>query len=188
MIRVIKVFCWIVVVVATLPLLAFSQTDTNQENSTEMEVSKWTKFVYYFNVGALPPKYQYSYTITIHEKGGGEMKYVMGYNENGVSTLNYAFLTDKEKFNKLKKEIKKSNVLNLEIGTRPVEEIPDGGHSESLVFYGYENNSDNIVIIKSIPMYPELKYEEILNNLYKEIQDYVPKDIWDEIEEIKAKQ
>jgi len=141
------------------------------------EQNDWTKIQYYFNVGSLPPPYHYNYTITINSDGAGELVYMMGYTKTENNTLTYPFkLTDAE-LKKLNKAVKKSDILNLEIKERPGEEIPDGGHSESLQIFGLSSNTDTAVI-KSIPSYPEIKYDKILGKLYKTIQKCVPEEIW----------
>lgn len=145
--------------------------------------SDWGKLVYYFNIGALPPPYHYSYTITINRDGKGEMVYIGGYESTEKNTFKYSFELYNKKLKKLKKAIKKSDVLNIDVKTRPNEEIPDGGHSDNLMIYGINKKSDTSesALIKSVPLYPELKYEKILDKLYKVIQNTVPEDIWNEV-------
>ncbi|HEY5125544.1 MAG TPA: hypothetical protein VIK14_17585 [Ignavibacteria bacterium] len=145
--------------------------------------SNWTKFEYYFNVGSLPPPYHYSYTITLSTDGAGELVYTKGYTYDDKNTSRYSFELSKEKLKNLKNAVKESDVLNLDIETLPNEEIPDGGHSDELKIYGVENDgvSGDVILLKTVPMYPELKYETILNTLYKVIENSVPDDIWKEV-------
>lgn len=152
--------------------------------------SDWTKLNYHYNVGSLPPPYHYSYTITINGDGKGEMVYIGGYESTPKNTSVYPFELNSKKMKKLNKAVKESDVLNLDIKTRPGEEIPDGGHSDGLEIYGVNKESDSkdTVLIKSIPTYPELKYDGILNRLYKAIQNSVPDDIWKEIDSKKGKE
>jgi hypothetical protein len=151
--------------------------------------NKWEKIEYYFNVGSLPPPYHYSYTIAIDKEGNGKMQYVGAYVSTESNTSEYTFGLSKKNLKKLKKEIKESNILNLDIKSRPNEEIPDGGHSDGLQIFGYDKNDETnkVVSIKIIPPYPELKYENVLNKLYKTITNSVPEDIWKDIESKKGK-
>jgi hypothetical protein len=144
--------------------------------------SNWSKLEYYFNVGSLPPPYHYSYTITINSDGIGELVYTGGYESTEKNTDKYSFKLSNKKLKKLKKAVKESDILNLDIKTRPSEEIPDGGSSESLQIFGFNKGNDGSesILLKSIPTYPELKYETILEKLYKVIQNSVPEDIWKE--------
>jgi hypothetical protein len=145
--------------------------------------SKWTKLEYYFNVGSLPPPYHYSYTITINSDGKGELVYIGGYESTDKNTNKYFFELGNKKIKKLNKAIKESNVLNLDIDTRPGEEIPDGGSSESLQIFGFNKGNDESesVLLKSVPPYPELKYEALLDKLYSVIRKSVPEDIWNNV-------
>jgi|WetSurMetagenome_2_1015567.scaffolds.fasta_scaffold103319_2 hypothetical protein len=145
--------------------------------------SVWSKLEYNFNVGSLPPPYHYSYTITINSDGNGKLVYIGGYESTEKNTSKHLFDLTKKKLKILKNIVRESDVLNLDINTRPNEEIPDGGHSESLNIFGFskENDGNEPVLLKSIPSYPELKYETMLDKLYKVIQNTVPEDIWKEV-------
>lgn len=141
---------------------------------------EWGRIVYYYNVGSLPPEYQYSYKIVINSDGKCELIYTKGYENEDGKVSNYPYELDNEKLEKIKNAIKESDVLNLDIKTRPNEEIPDGGHTDCLQIYGFNNDdsNSNLPVLKSIPLYPELKYTETLNKLYKAIQSTVPEEIW----------
>jgi hypothetical protein len=145
--------------------------------------SHWSRLEYYYNVGSLPPPYHYSYTIKISSYGNGELVYIGGYESTEKNTSKHSFDLSKKKLKILKDIVRESDVLNLDINTRPNEEIPDGGHSESLNIFGFskENDASESILLKSIPSYPELKYETMLDNLYKVIQNTVPEEIWKEV-------
>lgn len=146
----------------------------------------WTKIEYYYNVGSLPPVHHYEYTITMDNAGNGKLHYLAGYTETDNNTFDYTFDLSKSQLKALKKALKKSNVLELDIESRPNSEIPVGGDSDELNIYGYRDiNSDETMILKNIPPYPETKYEKRLEKLYQTIRECVPKNIWDEIEERK---
>lgn len=150
---------------------------------------KWKKLEYYYNVGSLPPPYHYSYTITIDKDGKGNLKYIGGYESTDKNTSEYTFELSAGELKKLKKEIKNSDILNLDIKQRPNEEIPDGGHSDGLQLFDTDKDNDDgkLKCIKSIPSYPDLKYEKILNKLYDTIIKSVPENIWKEVESKKSK-
>jgi hypothetical protein len=147
--------------------------------------SNWERLEYHYNSGALPPPYHYAYTITIDIKGNSKMVYSGGHIATGISPAEYSFTLSKKELKKLKSEIKKSEIFDLDIKQRPVAEIPDGGYSDGLEFYGYDSQTDTIKMIKFVPTYPELKYENILNKLYKTIKECVPIDIWNEVNSVK---
>lgn len=151
--------------------------------------SEWAKLEYYFNVGSLPPPYHYSYTITINSEGKGELVYISGYQEKDKTYIGHPFELDNNKLESLKNAVKESVVLDLDIKTRPNEQIPDGGHSDCLKIFGLNssNPADELVVLKTIPSYPELKYESTLNKLYKVIQNSVPDDLWNEVKSPKEK-
>lgn len=142
--------------------------------------TSWTKIEYYYNVGSLPPPYHYNYTITITREGNSDLVYIAGYTKTEKNTYKYNIEIDKDKFRALKKEIKRSNILNLKVSQRPNSEIPDGGHSDYLQIY----SSDEL--LTSVPSYPESKYDKMLNKLYKVIVKCIPEKIWNEIESKKA--
>lgn len=143
--------------------------------------TSWTKLEYYYNVGSLPPPYHYNYTITITYDGSAELEYTAGYTKTENNTYKYKFEIDKDNFRTLKKEIKRSNVLNLKISQKPGTEIPDGGHSDNLQIF------DNDKLLNSVPSYPESKYDKILARLYKAIVKCIPDSTWEQIESFKAK-
>jgi len=160
-------------------LLIFLSCKSSAQNS-------WEKLEYYYNVGSLPPPYHYSYTITIDKDGKGNLNYIGGYTSTEKNTSEYTFELSKEELKKLKKEIKKSDILNLDIKQRPNEEIPDGGHSDGLQIFGKDDDG-KFKSIKSIPSYPDLKYEKVLEKLYDTIRKCVSENIWKEIELKKNK-
>lgn len=138
--------------------------------------SKWGKLVYYYNVGSLPPPYHYSYTIAITNSGVVDFEYLSGYVKTDSNVKKFNFTLSSSELKSLKKAVKESNILNLDIGMRPNDEIPDGGHSESLEVFDRDGEK-----ISSVPSYPELKYQKKLDKLYKSIQSCVPENIWNEV-------
>ncbi|MCI0472497.1 MAG: hypothetical protein L0Y76_02835 [Ignavibacteria bacterium] len=154
-------------------LLFFSCTNIAQNN--------WEKLVYYYNAGALPPPYHYHYTISISKDGQGELLHTSGYADNGKNTSKYSFVLSDKELNQLVQAVNESGVLNSDIKQRPGEEIPDGGHSDGLTFYSESGDAETENIIKTVPSYPDLKYEKILNKLYSVIIKCVPDDIWNKV-------
>jgi len=154
-------------------LLFFSCTNNAQND--------WEKLVYYYNAGSLPPPYHYHYTISISKDGQGELLHTTGYTDKEKNTSKHNFnLSDKE-LKVLIKAVKESEVLKSDIKQRPGEEIPDGGHSDELTFYSQTGETKTGNIIKLVPSYPDLKYEETLNKLYSVIIKCVPDDIWNKV-------
>ena len=151
-------------------------------SGTSCAQTNWSKLVYSYNAGSLPPPYHYSYTITVNSNGTAELLYTGGYQSDGKNTQKYSVDVSKANLNKLKNEIKESDILNIDIKSRPNDEIPDGGHSDDLKIF---NNND---VINTVPNYPELKYESTLNKLYKTIINCVPDEIWNEVNTIRSKE
>lgn len=149
--------------------------------SVSCSSQEWQKLNYYYNSGSLPPPYHYSYTITITADGAGELSYVKGYDEKDKNKTQLSFILDKSKLKELKRQLKKSGVLSDKIKERPNDEIPDGGHSESLTLY---SDAEPPEIIASVPSYPDLKYESALNKLYKFVVSCVPVEYWNEVNRI----
>ena len=147
-------------------------------NNAQVE---WRKLIYHFNVGSLPAPYNYHYTITLFKDGRGELVYTGGYTGDGKNTENFLFVLDDSKLEILNIAVKESNVLNLDIKQRPSELIPDGGHSDGIEFYKNNGDSEKDEILKSVPSYPELKYEKELENLYSVIRKAVPDDVWKQV-------
>lgn len=149
---------------------------------TSCAQTDWSKLIYSYNAGSLPPPYRYSYKITINIDGNAELEYVSGFKSNDKNKFNHKFEVSKINLSKLIEEIKSNDILNRNIKSRPSEEIPDGGHSDDLtIFYNDE-------LINTVPNYPELKYENALNKLYKSITVCVPVEIWNEVNSIKDKE
>lgn len=137
---------------------------------------RWDKLEYYYNVGSLPPPYHYSYKIIITNDGIVDFEYLTGYVKTDSNLKKYNFTLSSVDLKSLKKAVKESNVINLKIEMRPNDEIPDGGHSESLEIFDSDGEK-----ISSVPSYPELKYQKKLEKLYKAIQNCVPENIWNEV-------
>lgn len=161
-----------------LPLMALLFFASGSCSSQE-----WQRLNYYFNSGALPPPYHYSYNISITSDGAGELAYVKGYDENGKNKTQLSFTLGKKQIKELKRQLKISGVLTDKIKERPSEEIPDGGHSDNLTLY---SDSEPPEIIASVPSYPDLKYEAALNKLYKYIVSCVPEEYWNEVNRING--
>ncbi len=145
-------------------LLFFSCTNIAQNN--------WERLVYHYNAGALPPPYHYHYTISVSKNGQGEFVHSTGYDDNGKNTSKHSFSLSDTELKVLIKAVKESEVLNSDIKQRPGDEIPDGGHSDELTFYSDSGNAETETIIKTVPSYPDLKYEKNLNKLYGVILKY----------------
>jgi len=144
---------------------------------------EWQRLNYYYNSGALPPPYHYSYNISITSDGAGELTYVKGYDEKGKNKTQLNFTLGKKQMKELKRQLKISGVLTDKIKERRNEEIPDGGHSDNLTVY---SDSEPPEIIASVPSYPDLKYVAALNKLYEYIVSCVPNEYWNEVNGING--
>lgn len=145
-------------------------------SDTACSQNSWTKIKYTYDAGSLPPPYKYNYTLTVSNDGNAELVYKTGYSGNERSTFSYNVEINNYMFKTLQNEIRESKVLNQRIEQMPSSEIPDGGHSDYLQIY----NGDEL--ISSVPSYPDSKYKESLDKIYKALFKCIPDEIWKEIE------
>ncbi|MBI5403032.1 MAG: hypothetical protein HY959_06500 [Ignavibacteriae bacterium] len=148
---------------------------------------KWSSVSLMYESGPLPPKYQYSYTVTINTNGDGGVVCFVGADPSNPS-LTYDFKCTPENTKKIDEAIKKSKILEDEITEMPEGKRPIGGHLEKVrVILENENpNLDQPPKVKESPYFPDEKYRSGLNNLYETIQKIVPSSVWDDFEKKKS--
>jgi hypothetical protein len=149
--------------------------------STSQVEDKWSSVQYMFESGPLPPKYQYSYTVTINNNCDGVMVCFIGADPSN-SSLTYEFKIPKDSLIYLNDAIKKSKILIEEITEEPEGNRPVGGHLEKVrvVLIDDNPNLDRPPRVKESPYFPAKKYRLGLYSLYETIQSYVPENIWDD--------
>lgn len=150
--------------------------------STSQNDAQWSSLSYIYETGPLPPKYQYTYTITLNTKcEGGIVAYVGLDNSN---TFNYEFKFSKDSLAILNNAIKDSKILVEEIEKLPEEKQPIGGHLEKVrvVLVNPNPNLDQPPRVKESPYFPSEKYRAGLQKLYEVIASFVPQKVWEDFE------
>jgi hypothetical protein len=151
--------------------------------STSQVEDKWSSVNYEFESGPLPPKYQYSYTVTINSNCDGVVIGFIGADASN-SSLSYEFKISKDSLKYLTEAIKKSKILTEDIGEIPEGKRPVGGHLEKvrIIIPNDNPNLDQPPRVKESPYFPVEKYRQGLQNLYELITGFVPSKIWDDFE------
>lgn len=151
--------------------------------STSQIGDKWSSLSYMYESGPLPPKYQYSYTVNLNTNCDGGVVCFIG-DDPSNSSLIYEFKFSKDSLVILDDAIKKSKILEEEIGKLPEGQHPIGGHLEKVrvILFDDNPNLDRPPRVKESPYFPVEKYRSGLQNLYKTILAFVPKKIWDDFE------
>lgn len=149
-------------------------------SSSQVE-DKWSSVHYMFESGPLPPKYQYSYTVTINSNCDGAIVAFIGADASNPS-LTYEFKIPKDSIIYLTDAIKKSKILTEDIEELPEGKRPVGGHLEKVRVIIAEDNPllDRAPRMKESPYFPVEKYRAGLNNLYETIISFVPESIWED--------
>jgi hypothetical protein len=149
-------------------------------SSSQVE-EKWSSVNYMFESGPLPPKYQYSYTITINRNCDGMVVAFIGADASN-SSLTYEFKFSKDSLKYLNDAIKESKILTESIEEEPEGKRPVGGHLEKVrvIIENTNPNLDQPPRVKESPYFPIKKYRLGLYSLYETIQSYVPENIWDD--------
>lgn len=162
-------------IVLCCALLIFASCSTSQVED------KWSSVNYMFESGPLPPKYQYSYNITINSNFDGGLVAFIGADPSN-SSLTYEFKIPKDSMKYLNDAIKKSKILIEEITEEPEGNRPVGGHFEKVRVIIVNDNPilDQPPRVKESPYFPAKKYRQGLYSLYETIQSYVPESIWDD--------
>lgn len=158
-------------------LLIFASCSVSQ---TEI---KWSSLSYMYESGPLPPKYQYSYTITLNTNCDGGVVAFIGTDPSN-SSLTYEFKISKDSIILLDNAVKESKILDEEIERLPEGKHPIGGYLEKVrvVLFDDNPNLDRPPRVKESPYFPTEKYKEALQNLYKTIVAFVPQKVWDDFE------
>jgi len=127
-----------------------------------------------WNTGALPPKYHYSYVITIGSGAQGEFKYISGYDQSDDSNQWVtSFTLSKKELEKLYAYMEKQDIFRTSWNTgRGLI----GGSTTSLIITAHGKEYQ-------IPSISELKEVDkvLVEDVMDEIRGYVPDSIWEEM-------
>ncbi len=161
----------------SLLLLVFASCSTSQTGI------QWSSLSYMYESGPLPPKYQYSYTVTLNTKCEGIVVAFIGADPSNPS-LTYEFKFSKDSIDILDKAVKESKILEEDIEKLPEGEHPIGGPLEKIRVVLVEDNPnlDRPPRVKESPYFPVEKYKAGLQKLYETVVIFVPKKIWDDFE------
>lgn len=136
--------------------------------------SKWSSLSYTYSKGPVSPPYQYSYTILIDRFGNSSLNYT-----KSDVTKEYPFKIGKKGLKKLNYALKKSKVFTVSPEDMKSENNLIGGPEKTLVIV--KNQSpllDQMPQSITVPSQVNEIYSENINNLYDEIENLVPSDVW----------
>jgi len=127
-----------------------------------------------WNTGALPPKYHYTYVITIGPGTKGEFEYSSGYDNSDKSNRWVApFTLSKDTFEELYRYLKNQDIFrnSWKTGRGLI-----GGSTTSLIIAAHGKEYQ-------IPSISELKDEDkiLVGEVMDVIRGYVPESIWEEM-------
>jgi len=148
---------------------------------------KWSTVTYMYETGPLPPKYQYSYNLTIHSTGDGNLVCFIGADPSN-SSITYEFKCKNDDLKKITEAIDKSKILDEDITQLPEGKRPIGGHLEKVRVVLTEDNPnlDRAPRMKESPYFPDEKYRKGLNNLFETLRKLIPEKNWNDFEMKKS--
>lgn len=127
----------------------------------------------YWNTGALPPQYHYSYSINIQPAGEGVFEYQAGYDEDEEHHWLTDFSLDESQLDTLYQYLSDNSLLRSDWQTgHPLI----GGQGTSINIHS--NGKDfNIPSISEL----EQKEREVVEKAVDVINELVPQEIWNEM-------
>lgn len=149
--------------------------------SSSKTTDEWTDLAYDFKSGSVPPPYYYTYTIIINISGEGNIRYQQDYEDSNFWL--YTFKLTTKQLSELKKYVVDNNLLLTSRVLTEQENKPIGGSLKTLrITLKQDANLDQMPPTIQYPAFlKDKELENILSNLYKMLDGYVPKETWDEI-------
>lgn len=142
--------------------ISFSQSD------------RWSSISYSYSSGPVSPEYQYHYILNISENKTGKLIYT-----KKDKTNEYDFSFGKKSMKKLNKSLKKSKVFSVSPDQMKSENNLIGGPERSLLITKWQSpDLDARPETISVPSQVNELYSAGIDNLYREIENLVPSDIW----------
>ncbi|MBL8006015.1 MAG: hypothetical protein JNJ56_00665 [Ignavibacteria bacterium] len=136
--------------------------------------NRWSSISYSYSKGPVSPEYQYNFVININENRTGKLIYT-----KNNKTSEYDFTFGKKRMKKLKKSLKKSKVFSVSPDQMKSENNLMGGPEKNLLITKWQSpDLDARPETISIPSQVNEIYSAGIDNLYKEIENLVPPDIW----------
>lgn len=143
-------------------------------NSLFAQNNKWENITYTYSKGPVSPEYQYSYIISINRDGTGKLTYTKA----GV-TNEYDFNVNKKARKNLNKVLNNSNVFIVNAEDMKPEQTLVGGPSKTMIITMWQSpNLDQKPTTIEIPSQVKTEYSEGIEDLYDEVENLVPDDIW----------
>lgn len=143
-------------------------------NSLIAQNNKWESISYTFSKGPVSPEYQYSYVISINNDGSGKLNYT-----KAAVTNEYDFIVNKKGRKSLNKVLKNSNVFTVSADDMKSDQTLMGGPSKTMIITMWQApNLDQKPTTIEIPSQVKPEYSEGIENLYDEVENLVPDDIW----------
>ncbi len=140
----------------------------------------WSELTYHYQTGTVPPPYYYSYDLHINSSGDAQLIYAPSYSNDSNWVFNLKLTQDQ--ISKLDEEINSSEVMTAEVKALPENKHPIGGPLRNIkIILTMDSGLDHLPGSITTPYFPEKKYKEKLDNLYKVVSSLVPQETWDEI-------
>ena len=142
-------------------------TPIPREKSDDFQVQ------YYWEVGALPPPYFYSYTITIGPGLAGQITFEAGYEPDEESTWVESFPLTEGDLQQLYEKMYDAGIFEGE--WKQQEDIPTGGSADKMTVIAYSAKY-------KIPSYVDGDEKaRSIRAIYDQIEGYVTQEIWEEL-------
>jgi hypothetical protein len=143
-------------------------------NSLFAQNNKWSAISYTYSKGPVSPDYQYSYIILINRDGSGKLTYT-----KANATNDYDFTITKHECKDLNKVLSAANVFTVSPDDMKSDETLVGGPTKTLLITMWQSpDLDQKPATIEIPSMVRPEYAEGIQDLYDDIENLVPDDIW----------
>jgi hypothetical protein len=143
-------------------------------NSLLAQSNKWSTISYTYSKGPVSPDYQYSYIILLNSNGTGKLSYT-----KASATNDYDFTFNKTERKSLNKALTNANVFVVGANDMKSEQTLVGGPSKTMIITMWQDpNLDQKPTTIEIPSQVKAEYLEGIQDLYDEVENLVPDDIW----------
>ncbi|MBK6877664.1 MAG: hypothetical protein IPG99_14745 [Ignavibacteria bacterium] len=141
-------------------------------SSASAQSPRWSTIEYVSSSGPVSPEYQYNYSIVINEDGSSKL---ISTNQEGTKEYDFNIPNNKKGMKKLKKELKKSCVLELSPDELKSDKTLIGGKTNKLVITLWQDPMlDQPPQKIEIPSNVKEEYESQIDRLYTTIMNLVP--------------
>ncbi|MEO8447113.1 MAG: hypothetical protein ABI528_06435 [bacterium] len=138
--------------------------------------SKWSDLSYTYSKGPVSPQFQYSYTILVDRLGNATFNYV-----KSDVPREFPFTVGKKGMRALNNCLKKSKVFSVSPQEMEADSNLMGGSSRTMVITMYQSPLlDAMPESIQVPAHINDTYFERIDDLYSEIENLVPSEIWEQ--------